>query len=241
MIKKFKEYLNENVYKKDFCGITQEELGDQFLRLEEILNCTVLFPHIDIADDILPVTVLPQTGHKKSKYLDRINIELIQIKDRLESMFDVTVAIKPRQVMNGSFKQVTNGSFIKITKRESIKESKEETKELQDIISYDEVEDQFLRIKEVLGNRIEIAIRRYDYDTNYYFIVIKDPSGGNINYCDETYEELRNIKLRMEDQYTLLSVLNKERDNVHCLCTFIYKKNNHETESLLKKSGKILL
>ena len=110
MIKKYVEYINEleeNTFGKNTILISEEELEDQFLRLKEVLGCTIRF-HITSAHSYSPnlITVrfwidndyankmyLSEEDARKINQkltdikIDEITKELIQIKNRMEAMF----------------------------------------------------------------------------------------------------------------------------------------------------------
>ena len=94
MIKKFQEYFKENFNIENI--IPKEEVEDQFLRLEEVLNCPVeIIPVFRAQND--KYNFITTTGGISNRYfiplyindnnLEEISKELDQIKRRIEVMF----------------------------------------------------------------------------------------------------------------------------------------------------------
>ena len=111
MIKKFKEFIKEGKYgpdhlslfpyssdrdvSKDITKILQKvEVEDQFLRLKEVLNCdvTVLSYSFDDMSSVVNYYVVSFYINDLS-IVKEINLEVENIKHRMENMFPIEIRI----------------------------------------------------------------------------------------------------------------------------------------------------
>jgi len=115
-----------------------------------------------------------------------------------------------------------------------------------EILSKEEVEDQFLRLEEVLGNKCRIA-----RDSEYYFIVIEDiignigrldiydPINDTVTYSPEVFKELTMIKNRIESMYPSLTMITYRVGEAYYLCVYIFKKEAMDDFLLRIQNGQV--
>lgn len=246
MIKKFKEF-NESITNI----ISIEEVEDQFLRLKEVLNCRISIQLLSLwsVEKYFSIYV----GNEKYGDITPETIkELKQIRNRVRLIYPTMEVFIIRNINNVIYCYLYNkddkafligvnysiesshGSWKKLEDWSDyiIESSKNVTQAISDIISYDEVEDQFLRLKEILNCGIKISEYTYFYSIG----IACDVNKSNVNKSKEISDELRQIRKRIETIYPKLTILisvnrNNKLDSVYC---FIHKKDTNHFSDLYK-------
>lgn len=215
--------------------IPKQDLEDHFLRLEEIFGCLVMYSYKEEYEEGLIHPNLITIGffalddkdkHRKSEILE----EILQAKRRIESIYPVIVEIDKKKITNSNEYMV-----LHITPKEKISELHNESthERLSSIITIDESEDYFLRLKEVYNCTIELSELNVGRGCFYGIKVLND---------DNLYtKELVEIKHRMEIIYPKLAICTIVfcRNNIispkKISYTFIYKKSNQVCKNYIER------
>ena len=109
MIKKFYQFINEEIDTDIVAGLNREDVEDQFLRISEVYECKIVIKTIIGGSDKKKWVILIFPNHskddrttedklKKMKTIEQlkgIEEELNRIKIRIESMYDDVVVVFP--------------------------------------------------------------------------------------------------------------------------------------------------
>lgn len=241
MIKKFKRFYNaefDESNKLDKC-ISIEDIEDHFLRLEEVFLCEVsieiysnkpdpgsfigkIFPHIvrewtNETDGYYFIEIKIREDSQFLENTSEVEKEIETIKRRIMNMYPANVEIEKNP--NSQFIR-----YMSIKLKENIKPQEQIlefkvkkfhqfNESMKDIISKDEVEDHFLRLKEVLNCHIEIG-----YSPVYELYWVR------INGDKYHIKELEQIKKRIEYIYkgfkmcTIMKYENNKYLTVNYIC-----------------------
>ena len=254
MIKKFKEYISESII------ISEEELEDQFLRLKEVFNCVIEydFENSNIHIQLYPLTWYLNhiqrdyhlsnlsffkdalehtnnwTGNDNLKYDINVEEEINNLIKRFEQIYP-DLKLFHTKVDEGGMRAFKIEKIVK-----KVNESKENLLKIMDkkldvnetdrSESIEELEDQFLRLKEIFGCSITIDRLYGDVDeknTNNYrerfwvrpvigvevrvstFPILSKPTYKNKN-IHKLEKELENVKKRIESIYSPVKVSYKK-------------------------------
>jgi hypothetical protein len=238
VIKKFAQYIKES--KKPFGSITKEDIEDQFLRLKEVMHhkvdvfinsvdiISVTISNGELYSDMINLGPTALINHKKYRTFSQEEKDEVQnIKKRLESEFMVNVKINTSAYYIDVFISPSRedmelngkGDLLKFIDTFPVKLT-ESTKR---ILTEEELDDQFLRIKEVLGYDYKIydkeklyysKLGRYSrsyYAQGYSYYITIRPKKMDAKYYDDVRDELEQIKERMEGMYNIFFTIVPER------------------------------
>jgi hypothetical protein len=218
MIKKFNQYIKEN--KKSFNSITCEDIEDQFLRFKEIMN---MYVGIEMHKDYILVRVFDNEERTEKELLaylksqeKEIESEFKNIKKRLESEF--LVNIKIHKLRHYMFMSIHPPGFYTIPAEETF-DSLDSLTEKIDIplghytfagLTGEEMDDYFLRLKELLGCKISFADATHNpYTLEHDMLKIKisrifEPTSSfqeKAEVLEKLAKEIYHIKDIFENQF----------------------------------------
>ena len=226
---------------------TQEDIDDQFLRLKEVFDCEIdANPYMVSSSMIAYITIQSPTymkGYLDPKMTSDVSKEIEQIKNRMESMYKVSVDIY----------KGTGDIWVMSIRRSELKESIEYNNtpnqwiddSILSLFPKEEVDDQFLRLVEIydcgmscmchsFNNAESVVISGGDQDGELrwpgpayggselklvYLVKINLPENPTDEIIKNVSDELSQTKNRIESMFPIKIHINKLRYN--CFVCYI--------------------